>query len=132
MGTKKPTETTMEVIGKFRALAQNICNGCDLITSEENKLSTDEVLAAGALTIEDFALCSIDDKEVGVVTFVEMPKKYYWGGQAITAVIKAFCDVAGSEIEARAQYAEEKEKVQVMFESTKTKSNLTFTKVTVL
>lgn len=125
-------KSTNATIGTFRSLAQSICNGCDLITGDENKLSTDDVLAAGVLTIEDFALCTIDDKEVGVVTFVEMQGKYYWGGQAISNMVRAFCTACGGEEEARATYQVEEDKVQVTFESTKTKNNQTFTRVTVL
>lgn len=128
----KVNEKTSATVGTFRSLAQAVCNGCDLITGEENKLSTEDVLAADALTIEDFALCTIDDKEVGVVTFVELQGKYYWGGQAISDMVKAFCTAAGGEEDARAQYQLESEKVKVMFESIKTKNNQTFTKVTVL
>lgn len=129
MSKVKSTNTT---IGTFRSLAQSICNGCDLITGDENKLTTDDVLAAGVLTIEDFALCTIDDKEVGVVTFVERQGKYYWGGQAISNMVRAFCTASGGEEEARAAYRVEEDKVQVTFESTKTKNNQTFTRVTVL
>lgn len=129
MAKAKSTNTT---IGTFRSLAQSICNGCDLITGDENKLATDDVLAAGVLTIEDFALCTIDDKEVGVVTFVERQGKYYWGGQAISNMVRAFCTASGGEEEARAAYRVEEDKVQVTFESTKTKNNQTFTRVTVL
>lgn len=119
-------------VGKFRNLAQAACNDCDLITGEENKITTKEVLDAGTLTIEDFALCTIDGKEIGVVTFVEKQGKYYWGGQAVTDMVKAFCTACGGEEEARAQYAAENERVMVSFESVKTKSKMDFTKVTVL
>lgn len=119
-------------MGKFRELAQEVCNGCDLITSEENKLSTDDVVKAGQLTLEDFAVCRIDDKEVGVVTFVEKKDKYYWGGQALTNMVTSFVAACGSEAEARDQYAKEKDKIVMSFEMTKTKNKQDFLKVTVL
>lgn len=129
----KATATdNVKACGMFRVLAQSICNGCDLITGEENKLTTDDVLAAGVLTIADFALCTIDDKEVGVITFAELEGKYYWGGQSVSKMVQAFCTAAGSEEEARSQYQKESDKVQVTFEKTKTQSNNTFVKVNVL
>lgn len=128
----KKGRNAIVTIGTFRSLAQSVCNGCDLITGEENKLSTEEVLEAGKLTLEDFALCVIDEKEVGVVTFAEMPGKYYWGGTAISNMVRSFCTVSGGEEEARVAYAAEADKVVLTFESVKTKNNQTFTKVTVL
>lgn len=127
--TKKDTIVT---VGTFRVLAQSICNGCDLITGEENKLTTDDVLAAGTLTIEDFALCTIDEKEVGVVTFAEKQGKYYWGGKSLSNMVRAFCTASGGEEAARAAYAEETDKVQVTFEKVKTQAKNDFVKVTVL
>lgn len=128
----KQSKTTPVTIGTFRSIAQSVCNGCDLITGEENKLSTDEVLAAESLTIEDFALCTIDDKEVGVVTFAEMQGKYYWGGKSLSNMVKAFVTASGGEESARAGYAEETDKVQVTFEKVKTQAKNDFVKVTVL
>lgn len=128
----KENKTAHVTINGFRSLAQSICNGCDLITGEENKLSTDDVLEAGTLTIEDFALCTIDEKEVGVVTFAEMQGKYYWGGKSLSNMVKAFVTANGSEESARASYAEEVDKVQVTFEKVKTQAKNDFVKVTVL
>lgn len=116
----------------FKVLAQDICNGCDLVTTEENKLSTDEVVESGTLTLDDFAVCTIDGKMVGVVTFKEKEGKYYWGGQSLTNMVTAFIEACGSEAEARTQYASAKEKVKMEFELTKTKAKQDFVKVTVL
>lgn len=117
---------------RFKELATEICNGCDLVTTEENKLTTEDVVAASKLTLEDFALCEIEGKPVGVVTFAEKEGKYYWGGQALTNMVSAFVTACGSEAEARAQYQDEKEKVVMTFEKTKTKAKNDFLKVTVL
>lgn len=117
---------------KFKVLAQEVCNGCDLVTTEENKLTTDDVVEAGTLTLDDFATCEIEGEKVGVVTFVEMSNKYYWGGKALTNMVTAFINACGSEIEARAQYAKEKEKIKLSFELVKTKAKQDFVKVTVL
>lgn len=124
-------ETTVN--NPFVSLAKEICNGCDLVTSDENKLSTDDVLAAGILTISDFATCTIDDKKVGVVTFTEMDGKFYWGGQSLTNMVNAFCEACGGEKEARADYADlpNDQKVRVSFESTTTRNKNTFIAVTV-
>lgn len=121
-------------MGKFTELAKEICNGCDLVTGEENKLTTDEVCGYESLTISDFAVCVIDEKEVGVVTFEELPDKYYWGGQSLSNMVCAFLQACGGEAEAREQYAKEKakDKIRVKFEMTKTKSKQDFCKVTVL
>lgn len=119
-------------MSKFNELAQEICNGCDLVTSEENKLTTDDVVEAGKLTLEDFATCEIDGKAVGVVTFKEKQGKYYWGGQALTNMVVGFITACGGEADARSQYQDEKEKVVMTFEKTKTKAKNDFLKVTVL
>lgn len=124
--TKQKTES------KFTALAQQVCNGCDLITSEENKLSTGDVIAAGVLTLDDFAICEIEGKRVGVVTFVEMPGRYYWGGLSLTNMVVSFADACGSIDDARIEYAAEKTKVRLQFEASVTKNKQSFTKVTVL
>lgn len=118
----------------FRTLGQEICNGCDLITGEENKLSTEEVAALGEVTLDDFSVCTLDGKNVGVVTLKEAEGKYYWGGQALSNMVNAFIEACGSEAEARSQYADEKKKnpVRMRFEMTKTKSKQDFVKVTVL
>lgn len=117
----------------FKQMAQDVCNGCDLVTTEENKLSTDDVVAMKTATLEDFALCTIDGKKVGVVTFVEKKDKYYWGGQALTNMVVAFVDAfAGDETAARSAYEAEKTKVKLSFEMTKTKAKQDFLKVTVM
>lgn len=124
--------TKQKNASKFATLAQQVCNGCDLITSEENKLSTGDVIAAGSLTLDDFALCEIDGKQVGVVTFVEMPGKYYWGGLSLTNMVLCFAEVCGSIDDARIEYAAENTKVRLHFEASITKNKQSFTKVTVL
>lgn len=118
----------------FKKIAQEICNGCDLVTTEENKLTSEEVVAAGTLTLNDFSVCEIDGKKVGVVTFIEKPDKYYWGGQSLSNMVNAFITAYDGEQEAREQYASEKKKnpVKMMFEMTKTKSKNDFVKVTIL
>lgn len=121
-------------MGKFTELAKEVCNGCDLVTGEENKLTTEEVCSCEVLTISDFAVCVIEEKEVGVVTFEEFEGKYYWGGQSLSNMVSAFVQACGGEAEAREQYAKEKAKdrIRVKFEMTKTKAKQDFCKVTVL
>lgn len=118
----------------FKELAKDVCNGCDLVTGDENKLTTEEVAEAAELTIDDFAVCEIDGDKVGVVTFVEKPNKFYWGGKSLSNMVNAFVQACGSEEEARAQYAETKakDKVKISCELTKTKNKQDFLKVTVL
>lgn len=119
---------------KFREIAQEICNGCDLVTGEENKLKTEDVTAQDQLTLDDFAVCEIDGKKVGVVTFEEFPGKYYWGGMSLSNMVNEFIKACGNEVEARDQYAIEKktEPIKMHFEIVKTKSKNTFVQVTVL
>lgn len=123
---------TNVIVNKFINLAKEVCNGCDLVTGEENKLTTADVIAHDSLTVSDFALCEIDGKEVGVVTFVEEPEKYYWGGQSLTNMVVRLCTACGSEMDARTEYAEESEKIRIKFEATQTKTNRSFTKATVI
>lgn len=120
----------------FKKFAQENCNGCDLITGDENKLTTDDVVEAckkmDCLTVHDFAQVEIDGDLVGVVTFDEMPDKYYWGGKAITDMVNSLISVFGSEADARKAYASAQDDViQIVAEATKTKNNRDFTKITV-
>lgn len=126
------TKKTNATVNKFITLAKDVCNGCDLVTGEENKLTTADIIAYDFLTVSDFAVCEIDGKEVGVVTFVEEPGKYYWGGQSLTNMVLAICAACESETDARAEYAEEKEKICIKFEAVQTKANRSFTKATVI
>lgn len=118
----------------FKSIAKEVCNGCDLVTSEENKLSTDDVVAADVLTLDDFALCVIEDKPVGVVTFEEFPERYYWGGQSLTNMVVSFIENYETEQEAREAYAKEKKKdaVRMKISLTKTKKNQDFVQVTIV
>lgn len=122
----------MKMTNKFKTMAQEACGGSDLITDEENKLTTEDICAADALTLDDFDLCTIEDKQVGVVTFTEFPGKYYWGGHALSKMVNSFAEMCGSIGEARAQYANEKEKIVLAFEATKTRSKRDFVRVVVL
>lgn len=122
----------MKMANKFKVMAQEACGGSDLITDEENKLSTEDICAADSLTLDDFDLCTIEEKQVGVVTFVEFPGKYYWGGHALSKMINCFAEMCGSIGEARAQYANEREKIVLAFEATKTRSKRDFVRVNVL
>lgn len=123
-------------MANFREMAQETCNGCDLITEEENKLTTEAVLKLckdkGHLTLDDFATCTIEGKKVGVVTFVEAQGKYYWGGQSLTNMVCNFVTMFRNESEAREAYEMESQKVEMMFEMTKTKNKQDFLKCTVL
>lgn len=121
----------------FKQFAQEKCNGCDLITSEDNKLSTEDIVdycaKKGNLTIHDFAQVEIEDELVGVVTFDEMPEKYYWGGKAITDMVNNLIEIFGGEKSARAAYAAAtNDSIQIKAEKTKTKNNRDFTKITVM
>lgn len=118
----------------FNELAKEVCNGCDLITSEENKLTTKDLSDAGVLTLDDFATCEIDGETVGVITLKGMEGKFYWGGKAITNMVVSFISACGGEDEARSKYAEEKKKEPVKFtlSITKTKVGRDFTKVTIV
>lgn len=120
-----------ESTNPFITLAQQVCNGCDLVTTEENKLTTGEVVEAGKLTIEDFASCTIEGKEVGVVTFLEFPGKYYWGGQALSNMVSVFAERYDGMDNARAEYAAQKDKIVVTFDMTTTKNKQSFVRVTV-
>lgn len=117
----------------FKSIAKEVCNGCDLVTSEENKLTTEDVVAAGELTLDDFALCVIEDKPVGVVTFKEFPDRYYWGGQSLTNMVVSFIETYETEQAAREAYAKEKVKDPVLMAMslTKTKKNQDFVQVTI-
>lgn len=117
----------------FRKIAKEVCNGCDLITSQEAKLTTDEVVAAGKLTLDDFSLCVIEDKSVGVVTFKEFPERYYWGGQSLTNMVTEFIEAYETEQAAREAYASEKKKdaVVMTLTVTKTKKMQDFVQVTI-
>lgn len=128
-------DTNMEKFS-FKKFAQDICNGCDLITGDENKLSTDDIIEAckkyGCLSVHDFSQVEIDGDLVGVVTFDELPDKFYWGGKAITDMVNALISVFGNEADARAAYATAQDDIiQIVAEQTKTKNNRDFTKITV-
>lgn len=121
----------------FKQFAQEKCNGCDLITNDANKLTTDDIAnyckKDGNLTIHDFAQVEIEDELVGVVTFDELPGKFYWGGKAITDMVNNLIEIFGCEKSARAAYAAAtNDSIQIKAEKTKTKNNRDFTKITVL
>lgn len=118
----------------FKKIAKSVCNGCDLVTGDENKLETKDVCSYERLTVQDFATCVIDEKTVGVVTFEEAENKFYWGGDSLTKTVVALISQFDSEEEAREEYkkAKKSDKIALKFEATKTKNGRDFTKVTVL
>ena len=119
----------------FRQVAQDSTQLCRLM-SGRTKMDTEEVIAAGVLTIMAFDFAPKFDKDghpladpstgeqdtFGVVTFKEHPDRYYSVGTVFTKVCKAWSEQFGGSAEAASVELTKAGGVQVRFSAGKTKA----------
>lgn len=129
----------------FRSVAQNATQLCALMAGRE-KMSTDEVIAHGDLTIIAFDFAPKFDQNgnpvadpttgeqdtFGVVVFDEFPERYYSVGTVFSKVCKAWADQFGGSADAASAELAKSGGVKVRFSNGKTKKGNNLVNVEIL
>lgn len=129
----------------FRKSAQSATQLCELMAGRE-KLTTEEVIGAGELTITAFDFAPKFDQNgqpvgdsstgeqdtFGVVVFKEHPDRYYSVGTVFTKVCKAWAEQFGGSAEAASVELTKSGGVKVRFSNGKTKKGNNLVNVEIL